>query len=1730
MMPGTPRRSEDEAVPPAKGRWGMLWVGSWCAGGPVSRVAWVTRGSDPGCSPQEHGICGLVVAKADGSVVLLRVGVTQSGESVELELSFVWGTRANSETLRDIAAPRRLGGPAAMTFCQEPEVVTLWCPDSTAAGKVSSQRLDHNTACVLSMSWCSDQAVLACACSDSAVRLWAAVPMRDGARHFCHALSVQTPGASVLQSLGWLSGTGALPSAHSILTGISGCGTVHAWTMSRSVGASESALELVPWEGKEVRTDVSPDESGADITSESETNCCTWMSQDGTLHVLTSKRERVSVRTLSAPKAGVAMVRTYEEGLCFRRTPQATQLSALSLDSQKSCSLVASVHEDGSYSFWDVADGVPRATGGGTNHEDHFTSVAWLPADEDCPRAAIFSSRRSLVLHRRGDTTEPPLLVGLDALPTQELPDASVGGVTVLGVAAGNSSACLVLLQRGLRLDACELKFEAAQNPLLQICCLASPPGASAAAGPADDICASFCGLSKRDFITAFHASGTVLVNHSRVVKTCGNETQSENVFGIEKIESSSFELEGLWSTDVLDISLGGCHIAVGRHSECDAWVEIHHRFGVSGSGQDFSLESKIDLMGGGAGLSSLKFVQGHVHPVGLVFLHRGRAYMSRYDARRATWGPVAEIIGPSNRDVSAICFLQRGLLLAAGDEILLGRVAADTATARQLDVEEGHIVAALTNQPTGGAQHVQEIMSHGLSPQSVPFSPANLEQWIRGGKFDLARLVIRLFRQNLEVGSESPLAQNISIMSQAFSFPSLFDFSESETMSSFLSGNGARVGSQDDGAGYLLDLLSRKITLDEVEQLRCLSRSSLENSQGELKASLALVCSRILSIAEVLHDIDAGGRVGGLDLAARHVFICHRLEKARRRNFRELEGGDALGIPATKQAPTDKFLSGTLPSSQIAWAILSESKEALLKSCNPDGKADWERIKDIGGAYWLDQTVLRKTMESLAKARYLDKKDPQDSALMYIALGRKNILAALCRTADQPRLLQFFSRDFSVPENQKSALKNAYVLLSQHRYELSAAFFILGGQRSDAYEILGGNAGDYQLAFAVARLLEGDGGEGLYEFIDKHMIPHALERGDAWFACSLELFRGCNQRAIRCAFGELGETDVESRAFCSLAEIPGFCKAFLDKRPSATLQVKNLLQKYCHKVLYALQRTGQSAALPSSVKLLLPYLQGSVAEFLLLATLVQLSEFVSQLRSVAGERGVRCADVTRQLKQHLPMGNDLHASMAEALCVGRPVDVWGASETAGIGFRHSTPGGSCDAMPSPCPSAEAIPARTTSESAQFEPPTPAARVFGGPQDCNLSGHIFTSVCACATGLSAVTSTQKGLLSVPADRTAEPHLVPRADLVGREIFYAGRWPGDNWAEQAPAQALPAGQAPAWARLSISSTDVEAECLEAHPRRPLYLSGSAGGDIFLWQFQQRSAMATFTRDESGEYSGRATDLSIHSSGERFVSVAASGTVSLWNLETGGSERQVACTSSLGAVPSPRSVYTSARFLGGSSSTLLLSGAGDPGLSIWDSLAGRSFNFSVSGASPASMQKAVPLPGTSLIAVGSSDGSLTVMDLRVLSGGQYAAGAQIHRQTGILWRSKTAHAGGATSLLALPAGGGPLLSTGGLLVTGGSDYTLKVWDCKAAASAARTASLVQEVKLPRAKTAGLQPGVLVGNISKGIGKGPKASPGAGVHTLSLGPGGLYACTAGALAFLPLAAATPPPSPLI
>ena len=54
--------------------------------------------------------------------------------------------------------------------------------------------------------------------------------------------------------------------------------------------------------------------------------------------------------------------------------------------------------------------------------------------------------------------------------------------------------------------------------------------------------------------------------------------------------------------------------------------------------------------------------------------------------------------------------------------------------------------------------------------------------------------------------------------------------------------------------------------------------------------------------------------------------------------------------------------------------------------------------------------------------------------------------MQGLYRSAMQRKQADFLARDFSQLKHREAACKNAFVLLGQHRYELAAAFFILGG------------------------------------------------------------------------------------------------------------------------------------------------------------------------------------------------------------------------------------------------------------------------------------------------------------------------------------------------------------------------------------------------------------------------------------------------------------------------------------------------------------------------------------------------------------------------------------------------------------------------------------------------------------------------------------------------------------
>eukprot|EP01113_Clastostelium_recurvatum_P004100 TRINITY_DN1180_c1_g1_i5.p1 TRINITY_DN1180_c1_g1~~TRINITY_DN1180_c1_g1_i5.p1 ORF type:complete len:2044 (-),score=317.30 TRINITY_DN1180_c1_g1_i5:1-6111(-) len=171
------------------------------------------------------------------------------------------------------------------------------------------------------------------------------------------------------------------------------------------------------------------------------------------------------------------------------------------------------------------------------------------------------------------------------------------------------------------------------------------------------------------------------------------------------------------------------------------------------------------------------------------------------------------------------------------------------------------------------------------------------------------------------------------------------------------------------------------------------------------------------------------------------------------------------------------------LPSSELVWALHSESQETLIQNVLPQD-ATWGAARTLGVGLWLtNPTTLRVLVERIAKVQFLEKKDPADCALFYMALKKKGALVAMYKTVNDVRLVDFLSKDFSDPKYMKAAMTNAFALSGKHRYEYAAAFFLLAGQVKEATTTLIQRQGDWQLALVVARLFEGEGGP-TYRFI----------------------------------------------------------------------------------------------------------------------------------------------------------------------------------------------------------------------------------------------------------------------------------------------------------------------------------------------------------------------------------------------------------------------------------------------------------------------------------------------------------------------------------------------------------------------------------------------------------------------------------------------------------------------
>ncbi|KAG2150167.1 RAVE protein 1 C terminal-domain-containing protein [Suillus cothurnatus] len=192
-----------------------------------------------------------------------------------------------------------------------------------------------------------------------------------------------------------------------------------------------------------------------------------------------------------------------------------------------------------------------------------------------------------------------------------------------------------------------------------------------------------------------------------------------------------------------------------------------------------------------------------------------------------------------------------------------------------------------------------------------------------------------------------------------------------------------------------------------------------------------------------------------------------------------------------------------------MVWAFHSESQGLLLSTstaaCN--GRMLWSDARALGVFIWLNSVEsLRAHMEVIARNEYMagDDRDPTACSLFYFALGKVKLVHGLWKQAawhrEQAITLRFLANDFNEPKRKTAALKNAYALLAKQRFEYAAAFFLLGGSLKDAVHVCLRNLSDFQLAIALARVVEG-GSDGpvLRDILHSTVIPTAFREGNRW-------------------------------------------------------------------------------------------------------------------------------------------------------------------------------------------------------------------------------------------------------------------------------------------------------------------------------------------------------------------------------------------------------------------------------------------------------------------------------------------------------------------------------------------------------------------------------------------------------------------------------------------------------
>ncbi|KAG8885003.1 regulator of (H+)-ATPase in vacuolar membrane [Tulasnella sp. 331] len=430
------------------------------------------------------------------------------------------------------------------------------------------------------------------------------------------------------------------------------------------------------------------------------------------------------------------------------------------------------------------------------------------------------------------------------------------------------------------------------------------------------------------------------------------------------------------------------------------------------------------------------------------------------------------------------------------------------------LVVAAGHQMFSYSDHTQSTPDDSQEGLFQSVARQNGPldvFHPQLILQCLLWGKINIVKRIICNLAHNVKAAAAGALQRDIHrLPMEAFWEDDVISLNSqgkdrSRVVPFFTAGSSTPHADEND-EDFSRDLVDRVMEALEKAALPHLTPSEMEH--------LIVLIHTTLEIDEQRRSLDANGL--RYLISMRSFFIINK----------RAAGDAGVASPSGKTGVLAPFARARIRYRDIIWAFHSESQEILMTASTSacGGKMLWMDARALGVFLWCNSAeALRNQMEVIARNNYMlgEARDPVTCCLYYFALGKVKLVYGLWKQAawhkEQPMMLKFLANDFSEERWKTAALKNAFALLSKQRYgedarlialdlvdldpylEYAAAFFLLGGSLKDAVNVCLKQLADFQLAVALARVVEGDDGPVLKNILEKNVIPRAFKEGNRW-------------------------------------------------------------------------------------------------------------------------------------------------------------------------------------------------------------------------------------------------------------------------------------------------------------------------------------------------------------------------------------------------------------------------------------------------------------------------------------------------------------------------------------------------------------------------------------------------------------------------------------------------------